>query len=124
MYYGRDNEVKSIVPRERVAIRAGEINKGYTRKNFIVDFVRNRMSYVDGVVGCICMQLFYDDQTNDVIGIEINPRFGGGYPLSYASGANFPVYLIKEYLLHEDLEYSDAWKDNLLMLRYDDAVFI
>lgn len=32
MYYGKDNKVKSIVPRERIEIRAGEINKGYTRK--------------------------------------------------------------------------------------------
>lgn len=124
MYYGRDCKLKSVVPRERVEIRAGEMNKGYTRKNYIANFLYKRMSHVEGVVGCICMQLFYHPQTQDIIGIEINPRFGGGYPLSYAAGANFPEYLIKEYLLHEDLEYSDTWKDNLLMLRYDDAVFI
>ena len=124
MYYGQDNELKSVVPRERVEIRAGEINKGYTRKNFIVDFVRRQMGHIDGVVGCICLQLFYDEQTNDIIGIEINPRFGGGYPLSYVAGGDFPAYLIKEYLLDEEIEYSDTWTDNLLMLRYDDAIFI
>lgn len=124
MYYGRDHKLKTVVPRERVEIRAGEINKGYTRKNYIVDFLCRRMSYVKGVVGCICLQLFYHPQTHDIVGIEINPRFGGGYPLSYASGANFPEYMIREYLLQESLEYSDTWTDNLLMLRYDNAVFI
>lgn len=39
MYYGKDNRVKAIVPRERIEIRAGEINKGRTRKNFLVDFL-------------------------------------------------------------------------------------
>ena len=29
MYYGKDNRVKAIIPRERVEIRAGEINKRF-----------------------------------------------------------------------------------------------
>lgn len=124
MYYGRDNRLKSVVPRERIEIRAGEINKGYTRKNGIVAFLRDRMAHVKGVVGCICLQLFYHPESHDIIGIEINPRFGGGYPLSYAAGANFPAYLVREYLLGENVGYSDDWTDNLLMLRYDDAVFV
>ena len=32
MYYGRDCELKMAVPRERIEIRAGEINKGRTEK--------------------------------------------------------------------------------------------
>lgn len=89
MYYGKDHHVKSIIPRERLEIRAGEINKGYTRKNFLVDYLKERMEYLPGVVGCICIQLFYKKENNDVVGIEINPRFGGGYPLSYYAKADF-----------------------------------
>lgn len=124
MYYGRDNKVKSIVPRERQEIRAGEINKGATRKNYLIDYLRQRMDYVPGVVGCICIQLFYRESDNDVIGIEINPRFGGGYPLSYCSGANYPLMAIREYLKGETFEYSDDWRDNTIMLRYDDEVIV
>lgn len=124
MYYGKDNRVKSIVPRERVEIRAGEINKGFTRKNELVTYLKERMEYMPGVVGCICIQLFYRESDKDVVGIEINPRFGGGYPLSYYAGANFPSYIVQEYLKGESLVYSDTWKDNTLMLRYDDEVII
>ena len=74
---------------ERIEIRAGEINKGYTRKNYLVQFLKERLAYLPGVIGCICIQLFYRDSDDDVVGIEINPRFGGGYPLSYYAGANF-----------------------------------
>ena len=53
MYYGRDNHVKGIVPRERLEIRAGEINKGLTRKNYLVKFIKERLEYIPGVIGCI-----------------------------------------------------------------------
>ena len=124
MYYGKDNNVKCIIPRERIEIRAGEINKGRTAKNDIVNFVKERLKHIEGCVGCICVQLFFHPKTKDIVGIEINPRFGGGYPLSYACGGNYPELLIREYFLGEDFEYFDNWKDGMLMLRYDDAIFV
>lgn len=124
MYYGKDNRVKAIVPRERIEIRAGEINKGRTRKNYLVNFLRERMDYLPGVIGCICIQLFYRETDNDVVGIEINPRFGGGYPLSYHAKADFVEYLIKEYFNGESVDYTEEWLDNTLMLRYDSEVIV
>jgi carbamoyl-phosphate synthase large subunit len=124
MYYGRDHRVKSIVPRERVEIRAGEINKGYTRKNYIVNFLKERMDYVEGAVGCICLQLFYKESTNEIVGIEINPRFGGGYPLAYYAHADYPKNLIREYFFGDSIAYTDDWADNMLMLRYDANVIV
>ena len=124
MYYGKDNKVKCIVPRERIEIRAGEINKGRTAKNEILTFLKERMDYIEGCVGCICVQLFFHPEAKDIVGIEINPRFGGGYPLSYNCGGNFPELLIREYFMNETVEYFDSWKDGMLMLRYADAIYI
>ena len=124
MYYGRDHRVKCIVPRERIKIRAGEINKGLTEKNPLTSYLFGRLETIEGCVGCICIQLFLNPETDDVVGIEINPRFGGGYPQTYAAGGNYPEYLIREYFLGEEIEYFDGWKDHLLMLRYDDAVYV
>jgi Carbamoylphosphate synthase large subunit (split gene in MJ) len=124
MYYGRDNNVKSIVPRERIEIRAGEINKGFTRKNYLVQFLYEKLKYIQGVVGCICIQLFYNETSMEVIGIEINPRFGGGYPLSFHAKANYPLNIINEYLLNKTIEYTSDWLDNTLMIRYDSEIII
>ena len=124
MYYGKDNRVKCIVPRERIEIRAGEINKGRTVKNGILTFLKEKLGYVKGCVGCICVQLFFHPETEDMVGIEINPRFGGGYPLSFMAGGNYPELLIREYFRGEDICYSDNWKDGMLMLRYDDAIYV
>lgn len=124
MYFGHDHHLKMAVPRQRIEIRAGEINMGRTVKTFLEPYIHQHLSYIEGCEGCICGQFFYNNENNDVVGIEINPRFGGGYPLSYAAGANYPEFLIREYFLGEDISYSDNWTDGMLMLRYDDAIFV
>ena len=124
MYYGRDFRVKCIVPRERIKIRAGEINKGLTEKVPLMQYLFDRLETIEGCVGCICTQVFLNPESGDVVGIEINPRFGGGYPQTYAAGGNFAEWLIREYFLGESVSYFDGWKDHLLMLRFDDAVYV
>ena len=124
MYFGKDHCVKGIVPRERIEVRAGEINKGKTHKNEIVDFLKDRMGCLPGVRGCICFQLFYRESDHQIKGSEINPRFGGGFPLTYHAKANYVEYIIREYLLNESVEYSDKWLDNTLILRYDNDIII
>ena len=90
----------------------------------LMEYIKERLDKIEGCIGCICIQVFFNHETGDVVGIEINPRFGGGYPQSYAAGANYPEMLIKEYFLGDEVNYIDDWKDNLLMLRYDDAVYV
>lgn len=124
MYYGKDHKVKCIVPRERIKIRAGEINKGLTEKEPLTQYLSDRLETIEGCVGCICIQVFLNPQTLDVVGIEINPRFGGGYPQTYVAGGNYPELLIREYFIGENVNYFEDWKDHLLMLRYDDAVYV
>lgn len=123
-YYDRNNELKSVVPRKRLAVRSGEISKGLTLNNYLVEFVKEKLSVIDGAIGCLTVQVFFCEKKLRVVGIEINPRFGGGYPLSYLAGANFPKWIIEEYLLDRSISYFDKWESNLLMLRYDDEVLV
>lgn len=121
-YFSRQNELKCLVPRERIEIRSGEVSKGVTRKNIVYNYLLERLKNIPGVVGCITVQVFYNKETGDIKGLEINPRFGGGYPLSYAAGANYPLYLLKEYIGNEVIDFCDNWEADLLMLRYDAKV--
>jgi carbamoyl-phosphate synthase large subunit len=123
-YYDKNGNLKCVVPRKRIFVRAGEVNKGVTNKNEIVDYVKSKLSYIQGAIGCLTMQFFFNPITKRIIGIEINPRFGGGYPLSYLAGANYPKYLIDEYILNKSIDYTESWEDNLLMLRYDDEILV
>lgn len=123
-YFDKKSNLKSIVPRERIFVRAGEINKGVTRKNSIVTELGEKISTLRGARGCITIQVFYNERTQEILGIEINPRFGGGYPLSYQAGANYPKWLILEYLRNEEIAFYDDWQNNLLMLRYEKEVIV
>jgi len=124
VYFDKLGNLKSLVPRLRIATRAGEISKGLTSKGIVYDYLKAKLCNLKGVRGCINLQLFANLKEKSFKAIEINPRFGGGYPLSYAAGANFPKMLIQEYILKEDVNFKDDWENNLLMLRYDSKVLV
>ena len=62
--------------------------------------------------------------TQELVFLEINPRFGGGFPLSAAAGGDYCGWLI-DWIRGEDAEIAmDGFQDRLLMLRWDEAVFV
>lgn len=121
-YYDRYGELKCLVPRKRVEVRGGEISKGKTEKNYIYDYLKERLQKIKGARSCLTIQFFASKIDDRIIGIEINPRFGGGYPLSYLSNANYPKWLIEEYLLGKSIAFFEDWIENRVMLRYDEEV--
>lgn len=123
-YYNRDNNLRALVPRKRIEVRSGEVSKGVTKKNYVYDFLLERVSYIKGAIGCITFQFFANPDTKEIKALEINPRFGGGYPLTHSSGAVFTDWLVEEYLLSRSIYFYDNWEKNLLMLRYDAKVLI
>jgi len=125
LYYDKQHTLKCIVPRKRIEVRDGEVNKGLTERNEIVAYIKERLSFVKGARGCLTAQFFKHKNSDRIVGIEINPRFGGGFPLTYLSGANYVKWIIDEYLFDRNItEQFDCWESNLLMLRYDDEILI
>ena len=123
VYCDRNNEIKCVVPRKRLQVRGGEVSKSITEHNAIYSRILNN-KYLDGAVGCLTIQVFWNEKDNQILGIEVNPRFGGGFPLTYKSGANYPGWLIDEYLFDKKINFYENWKRDLLMLRYDKEVFV
>lgn len=123
-YFDQYGILKCLVPRHRLEIRDGEVSKGITRKNHVYDYLFDRVSHIPGARGCLTIQLFAYPSQERYAAFEINPRFGGGYPLSYAAGANYPGWLIDEYLLNRSVNFYDEWESDLLMLRYDAKVLV
>jgi carbamoyl-phosphate synthase large subunit len=123
-YFDRNGKLHCLVPRKRIETRAGEVSKGVTRKNFVHARLLEVFKHVSGARGCLTIQVFVDEASEDIIGLEVNPRFGGGYPLSYSAGATFPLWLMQEYLQAIEPAAHDNWEPNLLMLRYDAKVLV
>lgn len=123
-YYDKNSILKCVVPRQRLVVRAGEVNKAATRNNFIVEHFFNNIAQLKGARGCLTIQVFLHKEQPMIKGIEINPRFGGGYPLTYLSGANYSKWVLEEYLLDKEIEVYKSWEQDLLMLRYDAEVLV
>lgn len=123
IYYDRTGNLRCLVPRLRMETRGGEVSKGLTVRDRLYDYLLLQLAEMPGARGCVTLQVFADSSREKVLAIEVNPRFGGGYPLSYAAGARYPGWIIREYLGDEPIEFFDDWESDLLMLRYDDAVF-
>lgn len=119
-----DGSVRSVVPRLRLETRAGEVSKGMTVKNHsIIAAGKKVVEALPGAVGCITVQCFLTP-AKEIKFIEINPRFGGGFPLSIEAGADFPRWIIEMMIgLKRDIKL-DQWQENIIMLRYDDAIYV
>lgn len=123
-YYDKSSNLRCLVPRRRIEVRGGEISKGITEKHNFYNILKDKLGSIKGAKGCLTIQFFIGKETEEIIGIEINPRFGGGFPLSYASGANYPEYIIREYIMSEPIDFNDNWVENRVMLRYDSQVIL
>lgn len=122
MYFNRDGKFGCAVPHLRVEIRAGEVSKGITERHSELELVAERLGGVlKGAKGPLCFQaIVRPDGTAYVF--EINARFGGGYPLAHEAGAPFARWLLEEELERPSTVCND-WRDDLVMLRFDDAIY-
>lgn len=119
-----EGNIKTVIPRLRMETRAGEVSKGMTVKDYnLIKAAKNVVKVLPGPVGCITLQCF-KQKNGKVTFIEINPRFGGGIPLSIEAGANIPEWIIKMCIGKTDIKEEYSWKSNITMLRYDEAVYI
>lgn len=117
-----EGKLISMVQRKRLKIRAGEVERGITIKNEELFNLVKKIVDMLKPFGVINIQCFWTK--NGFLFTEINPRFGGGYPLSYYAGVNFPKIIID---ILEGKKVKDTvfdYKEGLLMLRYDEAIYI
>ncbi len=125
VYIDRAGQPRCAVPRKRLETRAGEVSKGVTvRHNALQALVMKVADELPEAFGVINVQAFLDPDTQDMAVIEINPRFGGGYPLTEAAGAPMTRWLVEDCLGRASTATPNGWRDNLAMLRYDEAVFV
>ena len=123
VYVDFAGKVRCVIPRRRIEVRTGEVSKGQVVKNHRVMAEGLRLVEKLGAgPGVVTLQLFLTD--DKVKFIEINPRFGGGAPLSIKAGANFPKWILQELTGQKPRIRQGGFRDNLIMLRYDSEVWL
>lgn len=116
-----DGKLITVVPRLRMATRSGEISKGKIIKdNEIIEDIKKLVEVLKPI-GHITVQLMKTKKGIEYI--EINPRFGGGAPMSIQSGADSCENLYR-LLMGEKLEYNEDYRDNIMFFRFDNSICV
>jgi carbamoyl-phosphate synthase large subunit len=119
-----DMNVRCVVPRMRIEVRSGEVSKAQIVKNEkIMAHAKSVVEKLSAGPGIITIQLI-ETHKGQIKFIEINPRFGGGVPLSIKAGANFPRWILQMLLGKKSHIKFDGFEDKLTMLRYDKEVWL
>ena len=113
-----------ITPRERLAVRAGEVLKTRIHQDDVM--IQEMLDLIADYKPCgqITVQLIQDEVTGDNYYIEINPRFGGGAPLSIKAGADSAKAVIC-MLNGEKLDYiPKAARNKAVYSRFDQSICV
>jgi carbamoyl-phosphate synthase large subunit len=116
-----NGRVISVVPRERLVIRAGVSDKGVTRRNPVVMEFAQEVAERLQIVGAANIQCKVDG--NQVTLIEVNPRFSGGIPLTMAAGADFATWLVQMSAGVEVRPQLGKFQDGLAMMSFEESIF-
>lgn len=88
-----DGRVLSVVPWRKLLSRMGETEQAETVESPLLVDLGVRLAGALGHAGPLDADLFVQDGVASVL--EINLRFGGGYPVSHLAGADFPGMLLR-----------------------------
>lgn len=123
LYFDRAGHLRSAIAHERLRVRAGEVEKGITRRlPALMGLARDLAAALPGPRGPLCFQAMVADDGSAQL-FEINARFGGGYPLAHHAGATFARWLLEDALGRPSTA-NDDWHEGVMMLRYDSNVFV
>lgn len=110
-----------IVPRKRLATRSGEVLK--TKIIYDSNIINDCKKLIDKFKPCgpLTVQLIRETSTNIDYYIEINPRYGGGAPLSIKAGANSPLAILS-LLEGENLYFNNNFETEVIYSRFDQSI--
>jgi carbamoyl-phosphate synthase large subunit len=116
--------IRCVVPRKRIEVRTGEVSKAQIIKNaMMMQKTAEVIKALGAGPGVITVQLILTRE-GKIEFIEINPRFGGGVPLTIKAGADFPKWILQQLIGKKPRIKFDGFKDGLTMLRYDGEIWL
>lgn len=114
-------EVVSIFTKKKMLMRAGETDKSVSFKEKELFELINKFVSDAGYVGQIDIDIF---QVNGEYYIsEVNPRFGGGYPHAYESGADHMTYIVNnlEGRINKSV-IGENYNEGIYMMKYNEIM--
>jgi carbamoyl-phosphate synthase large subunit len=117
-----DGRPLAIVPRERVVIRAGVIDRGRTVNDPALIALAQSACGAIRFAGPLNIQCRM--RAGAPVIFEINPRFSGGIPLTIQAGADFPQMLVRLALGRRVEPQIGAFRNDLWMTSFEASFFL
>ena len=118
-----DGNVLSVISRERIRVRSGEVIIGKTILDRSILDACVRIAEALQAVGPITVQCMMDGDVPTFT--EINARLGGGAPLGIAAGADWPKWLLARAAgIPGEIPPLGSYQTNLYLSRFDESLFI
>lgn len=113
------HKVVSIFTKKKLKMRAGETDKAVSFKDQKLFKLISDFTHQAGYTGQIDIDIFEID--GDYYISEVNPRFGGGYPHAYESGADHMELIITNLEGMENYNRIGQYRDNVYMMKYNEV---
>lgn len=113
------HEVISIFAKKKLVMRAGETDKAVSFKDEKLFELVKKFVKEAGFVGQIDIDIFEKDGQYYIS--EVNPRFGGGYPHAYESGANHMDYIIRNLNGLPNQPDIGNYRTDVYMMKYNEV---
>ena len=110
-------KIISVFLKEKVNMRAGETDKAKSIKSPILLSLIEKTVHDSHLIGPLDIDIFFQNGTYYIS--EINPRFGGGYPMAYECGINFPRYILNNLNGIINEPEIDRYKEGIWMMKHD-----
>jgi len=98
-----DGKTRQVYVKEKLAMRAGETDKSTLRNKPEIEEMGFKIGNSLKHIGNLDCDVFEKD--GRLYLLELNPRFGGGYPFTHMSGGNY-VAAILSFLRGEEFDFD------------------
>ncbi|MGH2408584.1 MAG: ATP-grasp domain-containing protein [Candidatus Limnocylindrales bacterium] len=112
----------SCVPRERIAVVAGESVVSRTVRDPELSAAALQLCTAIGLIGHVTVQAFRTPDS--ILFIEVNPRYGGAANLGFQAGAPSPEYALALARGERVAPRLGRYEAGLVMLRYADDLLV
>lgn len=115
------HEVVSIFTKKKILMRAGETDKAISFKDDKLFELIQKFVTEAGYAGQIDIDIF--EVNGDYYISEVNPRFGGGYPHAYESGADHMKLIVNNLAGKvNDIRIGDNYEGGTVMMKYNEVL--
>lgn len=110
-----DGNYQTTWVKKKFGMRSGETDGAITIKNTLLESCGAKLGKAYNHIGIVDMDIILSEQGVPYI-IDLNPRFGGGYPFSHIAGADLPRAIVK-WLNHIKLDDELSVKENITSVK-------